>query len=71
MDRENLQLILKIYTDNFDFFVEHENYKWLAIQHFQSRWEPDAPDFGEMFWEATAATDNLRQPLRLPAFRYR
>ncbi|NCC84878.1 MAG: hypothetical protein EOM03_12240 [Clostridia bacterium] len=59
MDRENLQLILKIYTDNFDFFVEHENYKWLAIQHFQSRWEPDAPDFGEMFWEATAATYNL------------
>ena len=36
-----------------------EKYKWEAIAHFKEHWNIDAPDFAEMFKEATAKTRNL------------
>ena len=43
------------------YFPAHHNelYKWEAVEHFQKNWDIDASDFGEMFTEATAKTDNL------------
>ena len=36
-----------------------EVYKWQAIEHFEQRWDINAPDFYEMFKEAFRKKDNL------------
>ena len=38
---------------------EAEQYKWIAVKHFQEHWDIDAPDFEAMFTEATAKHVNL------------
>lgn len=38
---------------------QKEQYKWIAVKHFQDHWDIDAPDFAAMFKEATAKTANL------------
>ena len=38
---------------------EKEQYKWIAVKHFQENWDIDAPNFVAMFKEATAKTENL------------
>ena len=38
---------------------EDEQYKWIAVKHFQDHWDIDAPDFAGMFKEATAKHINL------------
>lgn len=38
---------------------QKEQYKWIAVKHFQEHWDIDAPDFVAMFKKATAKTGNL------------
>jgi len=38
---------------------ECEQYKWVAVKHFQSNWNIDAENFSEMFKIATAKCENL------------
>ena len=44
---------------------EKEQYKWIAVKHFQEHWDIDAPNFVAMFKEATAKTENLLSSILL------
>ncbi len=52
MNKDNLNLILRNYIDRFDQLDQGETYKWVAVQHFQNKWNIDAEDFGAMFKNA-------------------
>lgn len=56
---QSLKTIIDSYKDYFKTHWKNEKYKWEAIKHFQSKWNIDAPNFGEMFNDATAKTSNL------------
>lgn len=48
MTKEQLEKIIRNYTDKFDYLnnEEHsEDYKWIAVRHFQIHWNIDANDF--------------------------
>lgn len=64
IDKRKLQSILQEYKKAFPklFWTDKQNnekYKWVAIKHFQVNWDIDAPDFLDMFTQATAKTENL------------
>ncbi len=64
IDKRKLQIILQGYKKAFPkmFWTDKQNnekYKWVAVKHFQVNWDIDAPDFLEMFTQATARTENL------------
>ena len=41
---------------------QKEQYKWIAVKHFQDHWDIDAPDFAAMFKEATANGESSLLP---------
>ena len=64
IDKTRLHLILNEYKKDFAKLfwtnkTQNEKYKWVAVKHFQDNWDIEAPDFLEMFTEATAKTENL------------
>ena len=64
IDKRKLQIILAEYKKAFPklFWTDKQNnekYKWVAVKHFQDHWDIDAPDFLDMFNQATAKTENL------------
>jgi 5-methylcytosine-specific restriction protein B len=59
IDTAKLQEILVDYKKGFDAWWKNEKYKWQAVQHFQQHWNINAPDFLEMFTQATSKTGNL------------
>lgn len=59
IDNAKLNAVLEGYKAYFPTHWHAEMYKWEAIKHFQEHWDIDAPNFGEMFKEATAKTYNL------------
>lgn len=38
---------------------EAERYKWIAVKHFQEKWDIEAEDFVAMFKDATSKCYNL------------
>lgn len=54
-----LNHILHHYKREFMQHWAREKYKWNAVQHFQQHWDINAPDFLEMFTQATDLTGNL------------
>lgn len=59
IDHSKLQEVIAAYKKYFPTHIGDEIYKWKAVKQFQDKWNIDAPDFIEMFWEATASFDNL------------
>ena len=64
IDKRKLHIILAEYKKAFPklFWTDKQNnekYKWVAVKHFQDHWDIDAPDFLDMFNQATAKTENL------------
>lgn len=68
LNTEKLNQVLAEYRKSFNLpkpkettktWWEFEQYKWIAVQHFQKHWDIDADDFGAMFEEATAKCGNL------------
>ena len=59
IDVVKLRPILAGYRAYFPSHWDDEKFKWEAIQHFQKHWNIDAPNFGEMFKEATNRTFSL------------
>lgn len=59
MNRDNLSIIIGNYINHFETIKEGETYKWMAIQHFQSHWNIEADDFGDMFKNSVSATINM------------
>ena len=57
---EKLKEIVEAYKDNFtEDWWKKEEFKWIAVKHFQDNWDLNAENFKEMFWEATEKTFNL------------
>jgi 5-methylcytosine-specific restriction protein B len=54
-----LDTFLSAYKAQFVANWPNERFKWQAVQHFQTHWNIDAPDFAAMFKEATDKTNNL------------
>ncbi len=59
IDHSKLQEVIAAYKKYFPTHIGDEIYKWKAVKQFQDNWDIDAPDFIQMFWEATASFDNL------------
>ena len=59
IDVEELKSVLEGYKESFENRWEDEKFKWEAVAHFQKYWNMDAPNFGEMFKEATGRTGSL------------
>ena len=59
IDHSKLQEVIAAYKKYFPTHIGDEIYKWKAIKQFQDKWVIDAPDFIQMFWDATALFDNL------------
>ena len=59
IDHSKLQEVITAYKKYFPTHIGDEIYKWKAVKHFQDKWDIDAPDFIQMFWDATALFDNL------------
>ncbi len=49
------------YKQDIAKFWKQENYKWIAVKHFQSKWVIEAKDFGKMVSEAFSKAFNLLQ----------
>lgn len=71
MNQIHLDSIFRQYIESFELInnkTHNENYKWVAVQHFQDNWNPDAENFAEMLRLATAKTfnliDDVTRPLR-------
>lgn len=56
---KRLKTVLTEYKSYFPSHWDDEKYKWEAVKHFQDHWEIEAPNFGEMFKQATDKTFNL------------
>lgn len=54
-----LEELVRKYKDVFDERWPDENYKLIAVKHFQDNWDIDAEDFSSMLDEALAETSNL------------
>lgn len=59
INRTKLQEVIAGYKIYFPTHIANEIYKWKAVKKFQDTWNIDAPDFLEMFMEATSLHDNL------------
>ena len=59
IDHSRLQEAITAYKKYFPTHIGDEIYKWKAVKQFQDKWDIDAPDFIQMFWDATSLFDNL------------
>lgn len=59
IDLEKLKQILNGYKAYFPNHWSDEKYKWEAVKHFQTHWDIEAENFGDMFKQATDRTYNL------------
>lgn len=60
INTEKLKAVLTQYKQRFSSTQwPAEKYKWIAIKQFQENWDINAPDFAEMWLNATGKTDNL------------
>ena len=58
-DDKKIYTIISSYLNEIDSFWEDEDYKWIAVQHFQNNWDIEAANFKKMFEESTNKLDNL------------
>lgn len=47
------------YKRDITNFWKEEKYKWIAVKHFQSKWDIEAESFAEMLEESFASASNL------------
>jgi len=59
INQQKLQEVLRAYKAQFATHFAKEKFKWEAVQHFQTHWDIEAPDFAGMFEQATKKAQNL------------
>jgi len=59
IQNDMLSKLLVKYREELPSFWEDEEYKWIAVKHFQEHWDIEAEDFSAMFTEATSKHTNL------------
>lgn len=50
---------VQYYKDNIDKYWDDEKYKWVAVKHFQEKWDADSDDFAGMLEDSLSLADNL------------
>lgn len=58
-DSEELKKAIESYINYLPDHFSDEVYKWEAVKCFQDNWNPQASNFSQMFYAATAETSNL------------
>lgn len=56
-----IQEAVRFYKENISKFWKQEDYKWIAVKHYKSKWNLEAKDFGKMVAEAFSKAFNLLQ----------
>ena len=59
INKDKLHSLIEQYKKDFASYWENEKYKWVAVKHFQDRWDIDAEDFSSMFENSTKDVANL------------
>lgn len=59
INKDKLHSLIEQYKKDFASFWENERYKWVAVKHFQERWDIDAENFASMFESSTKDVANL------------
>ena len=59
INKDKLHSLIEQYKKDFASFWVDERYKWVAVKHFQDRWNIDAEDFASMFQNSTKDVANL------------
>ena len=59
INKDKLQEALVEYKKVFKTHWVDEKFKWEAVKCFQDNWNPQASNFSQMFYAATAETSNL------------
>ncbi len=59
--KRGIQDAIEYYKNNISRCWEDENYKWVAVNHFQEHWDIEAQDFPGMLSEALSQAYNLLQ----------
>ena len=59
INQAKLQEVIVAYKKYFPTHISNELFKWKAVKHFQDKWDVEAPNFIQMFWEATALFNKL------------
>ena len=59
MNKNKLVTKLSQYKATFSQNWKKENYKWIAVKHFQNNWDTDAADFPTMLENSLQKVDNL------------
>lgn len=59
INSEKLYTVLASYKNDFPKLWGNEKFKWVAVKHFQKYWDINAPDFLNMFMQATEAASSL------------
>jgi len=59
MNLQKVKTYLQLYKDNFRWISEKELYKWQGVNQFQSSWDIDAQNFGDMLDESLSLAKNL------------
>ncbi len=54
-----IQETINYYKQSFPKCWDAENYKWVAVEHFQKNWDIEAPDFATMLENALSKATNL------------
>ena len=54
INRNRLQEVIAAYKKYFPTHIGDEIYKWRAVKKFQDKWNIEAPDFIQMFLDATS-----------------
>lgn len=58
-DMAKLHMLINDYKKHFEIHWKDEQYKWIAVKHFQDNWNINTDNFGKMFKKATDKTINL------------
>ena len=59
MNYQMIKHIINEYKKNYAIMCRQENYKWIAIENFQNKWDIGATDFPSMLKDALSLSGNL------------
>ena len=59
LNQDKLKAVIEAYKKYFPTNIGKEIYKWKAVKSFQDKWNLEAENFSEMFYNSTKDADNL------------
>ena len=53
LNQDKLKAVIEAYKKYFPTNIGKEIYKWKAVKNFQNKWDLEAENFSEMFYNST------------------